>query len=258
METIQITNDQFQQALAWINGQASTLGEKEVLQMLRTMTDAFRANCRRLREGPVPRFRGITTSPLSLSAILAEAGIETPPAPAEIAPVPQVAEQPAALTPEAEVMQEVQACSKLDSVLLLNAIAYVGAIAGYPVTQSRAQIILYCFYGSRLGAGKERLGIEHPQMWKYGPVFPRAFKRSSIDDRGLCEESYNALMEKDTALMASLSAKTQAMMATPMSDLNAVHRGAGSPYAHVLSQFPDKWGTQIPDEEIAAFFRSKQ
>ena len=257
MEAIQITNDQFQQAIAWINGQASTLGEKEVLQMLRTVTDAFRANCRRLREGPVPRFRGITASPLSLSAIMAEAGIEAPP-PVESTPDPQEAEQPAVLTPEAEVMHEVQECSKLDSVLLLNAIAYVGAIAGFPVTQSRAQIILYCFYGSRLGAGKERLGIEHPQMWKYGPVFPRAFKRSSIEDRGLCEESYNALMEKDTALMASLSAKTQAMMATPMADLNAVHRGAGSPYAHVLSQFPDKWGTQIPDEEIAAFFRSKQ
>lgn len=257
MEAIQITNDQFQQALAWINGQASTLGEKEVLQMLRTVTDAFRANCRRLREGPVPRFRGITPGPLSLSAIMAEAGIEAPP-PVESTPAPQESEQPAVLTPEAEVMHEVQECSKLDSVLLLNAIAYVGAIAGYPVTQSRAQIILYCFYGSRLGAGKERLGIEHPQMWKYGPVFPRAFKRSSIDDRGLCEESYNALMEKDTALMASLSAKTQAMMATPMADLNAVHKGAGSPYAHTLSQFPDKWGTQIPDEEIAAFFRSKQ
>lgn len=254
METIQITNEEIQQALAWLNGQASTLGEKEVLLMLRTLTDAFRENCQRLRSGPIPRFRSLRHLPKSVLALPEggeEDGSDGPPF--EVANT-----EDGTPTPEAAVMREVENCSALDSVSLVNAIAYVGAMAGYPVTQSRAQIILYCFYGSRLGAGKERLGIEHPQMWKYGPVFPRAFKRSSIGDRILCEESYKALMEKDTALMASLSAKTQAMMATPMADLNAVHRGEGSPYAHVLSQYPEKWGTQIPDEEIAEFFRQGQ
>ena len=47
------------------------------------------------------------------------------------------------------------------------------------------------------------------------------------------------------------------MMATPMADLNAVHKGAKSPYGKMVARFPDKWGTQIPDEEIEAFFRER-
>ena len=263
MDTINITSEQFQQALSWINGQASTLGEKEVLAMLRTLTEGFRENCRRLRPGPVPRIRGLTLHPLSLTALMQEsaAGEEgiapSMPAVPVIAgtPVPAPDVPPEALTPEMQVMREVGMQSALDSVLLINSIAYVGATAGYPVSQSRAQIILYCLYGSRLGAGEERLPIEHPQMWRYGPVFPRAYKRGSIGDRAACEEAFSALLEGDPALVAALSSKTHAMMATPMYDLDAVHKGAQSPYGRTKAKHPGKWGVQIPDEEIAAFFR---
>ena len=252
MEQIVITDEKFRQALCWINGQASTLGEKEVSEMLRSLTNGFRENCRRLRPGPIPRFRSLTPSPLSLSALMAEALPEEAACP--VVPLPETPKEEINDEPSSEVNEP--PC-RLDSVLLLNSIAYVSAMAGYQVTQSRAQIILYCLYGSRLGAGKDRLDIEHPQMWKYGPVFPRAFKRSNIDDRGICEESYNGLMGAYPSLLTSLSTKTQAMMATPMADLNAVHKGAGSPYARTLMKYPEKWGTQIPDEEIAAFFRKR-
>ena len=164
---------------------------------------------------------------------------------------------PAALTPEQAVMEKVAQESRLDSVLLINSIAYVGALAGYPLTQSKAQIILYCLYGARLGAGMERLPIEHPQVWKYGPVFPRAYKRGSIEDRGACEGSYQELLEREPAILTALSTKTQSMMATPMADLNAVHKSAQSPYGRTKARYPEKWGAQIPDEEIAAFFKSR-
>ena len=163
----------------------------------------------------------------------------------------------ARLTPEQAVMEQVAEESRLDSVLLINSIAYVGGMAGYPLTQSKAQIILYCLYGSRLGAGEVRIPIEHPQVWKYGPVFPRAYKRGSIEDRSACEASYRELMESEPVLLTALSTKTQSMMATPMADLNAVHKSAQSPYGRTKALFPDKWGVQIPDEEIAAFFRMR-
>ena len=245
METLQITGEEFLQAQRWLNGEASTLGEREVLSMLRSLNDAFRANCKGLRPGPVPRFPRLGSLPegyLKLIGAIPDGDCEEPSAPA---------------TPEEAVMREVKECSALDSVQLLNSIAYVGSVAGYPPTQSRAQIILYCFYGARLGAGKGRLAIEHPQMWRYGPVFPRAFKCSRLEDRAACEADYNALMERDTELMAALSAKTQAMMATPMADLNAVHKGEGSPYGRTLKLNPEKWGIRIPDEEIAEFFRTR-
>ena len=279
MDTINITPERFQQALAWMNGQASTLGEQEVLQMLRCLTGRFQENCRALRTGPVARFRNLTlkTHPLSLTAIIAEteeriveekageAAAQTDENPflrellSEEEPVVEVRQEaaPAALTPEQAVMEKVAQESRLDSVLLINSIAYVGALAGYPLTQSKAQIILYCLYGARLGAGMERLPIEHPQVWKYGPVFPRAYKRGSIEDRGACEGSYQELLEKEPAILTALSTKTQSMMATPMADLNAVHKSAQSPYGRTKARFPEKWGTQIPDEEIAAFFKSR-
>ena len=278
METINITPERFQQALAWMNGQASTLGEQEVLQMLRSLTGRFQENCRTLRPGPVARFRHLTLTPhpLSLTAIIAEtekklaekkpedAAIETDENPflkellAEEEPVVAVAKEalPVTLTPEQAVMEKVAQESRLDSVLLINSIAYVGALAGYPLTQSKAQIILYCLYGARLGAGEDRLPIEHPQVWKYGPVFPRAYKRGSIEDRGACESSYQELLDQEPTILTELSTKTQSMMATPMADLNAVHKSAHSPYGKTKARFPDKWGTQIPDEEIAEFFRS--
>lgn len=279
METLNITPERFRQALAWMNGQASTLGEKEVLQMLRTLTGRFQENCRALRPGPVARFRNLrlTPHPLSLTAIIAETEARMEAAAEEEAPA-QTDENPflkelledsegekvavspvessAPLTPEQAVMEKVAKESLLDSVLLINSIAHVGAAAGYPLTQSKAQIILYCLYGARLGAGEERLPIEHPQVWKYGPVFPRAYKRGQIEDRGACEDAYHLLMESEPALLTALSTKTQSMMATPMADLNAVHKSAQSPYGRTRARFPEKWGTQIPDEEIAAFFRT--
>ena len=283
METLNITPERFQQALAWINGQPSTLGEKEVLEMLRSLTAAYQENCRRLRPGPVPRFRNLRLAPhpLSLTALMAEAKAQSaapesspenenpylkelladdaPKASQEAANVPGepsvTLQEP--LTPEQEVMAQVAEESRLDSVLLINSIAHVGAAAGYPVTQSRAQIILYCLYGTSLASTGERLAIEHPQMWKYGPVFPRAYKRGNIEDLTICAESYHELMATQPDLLTRLSTKTQSMMATSMADLNAVHKGAKSPYGKMVAKFPDKWGTQIPDEDIAAFFRSR-
>lgn len=263
METLNITPERFQQAMAWMNGQASTLGEQEVLQMLRSLTGRFQENCKALRPGPVARFRNLrlTPHPLSLTAIIAEAEARMEKEPGEETPVrtdenpflkelledtgeekeaSDPAAPPAVLTPEQTVMEKVAAESRLDSVLLINAIAYVGVTSGYPLTQSKAQLILYCLYGARLGAGLDRLPIEHPQMWKYGPVFPRAFKKSSIEDRAACEESYLALLEGEPVLMGALTAKTEAMMATPMADLNAVHKSAQSPYGKTKARFPEK------------------
>lgn len=278
MDTINISSERFQQALAWMNGQASTLGEQEVLQMLRSLTGRFQENCRALRPGPVARFRNLTLMPhpLSLTAIIAEtekklaekkpdeAAVETDENPflkellAEEEPVVAAVKEasPVTLTPEQAVMEKVAQENRLDSVLLINAIACVGAASGWPLTQSKAQLILFCLYGERLGAGLDRLPIEHPQVWKYGPVFPRAYKRGSIEDRAACEASFQELQDREPVTLTDLSAKTRSMMATPMADLNAVHKSARSPWGRTKARFPEKWGAQIPDEEIAEFFRS--
>ena len=282
METLNITPERFQQALAWMNGKPSTLGEKEVLQLLRSLTGRFQENCRTLRPGPVAIFRNLRLRPhpLSMTAIMAETDerLEKEKAEAEEAAKAEAGqgenpylkdllseedtledapkEPSVEPTPEQAVMEKVAEENRLDSVLLINAIAYIAVMAGCPLTQSKAQIILYCLYGVHLAAG-ERLPMEHPQVWKYGPVFPRAYKRGALEDRSSCESAYNELLEKDPGLLQELSAKTHAMMATPMADLNAVHKSERSPYGKTKARCPEKWGVQIPDEEIAEFFRKK-
>ena len=99
--------------------------------------------------------------------------------------------------------------------------------------------------------------MEHPQVWKYGPVFPRAFKRGDPEDRAACEAAYGELLQRAPALLVEISTRTQAMMGTPMADLNAVHKGERSPYGKTRARYPEKWGMPIPDEEIAEFFRMK-
>ena len=272
METITITNERFQQALAWMNGQASTLGENEVLEILRSLTGRFQENCRALRPGPVALFRNLHVKPhpLSLSAIYAETEERIIKEEAE-RPIPATDENPflkelmedtpsvtpVEPTPEQQVMDTVAEESRLDSAVLLNSISCVASMSGFTLTMSKAQLILYCLYGCRLGAGFERIPIEHPQVWKYGPVFPRAYKRSHIDDTDACAKSYQELMETDPVLLAALTHKTHSMMATPMADLNAVHKSPQSPYGVTRAQSPDKWGAQIPDELIGEFFEDK-
>lgn len=282
METLNITPERFQQALAWMNGKPSTLGEKEVLQLLRSLTGRFQENCRALRPGPVAVFRNLRLRPhpLSMTAIMQETDerLEKEKAEAEEAakaeagqgekpylkdllaeedPADDAPKEPSVEpTPEQAVMEKVAEENRLDSVLLINAIAYIAGMAGCPLTQSKAQIILYCLYGAHLAAG-ERLPMEHPQVWKYGPVFPRAYKRGDLGDRAACEAAYGELLQKEPNLLVEIATRTQAMMGTPMADLNAVHKGEKSPYGKTRERFPEKWGMQIPDEEIAEFFRKK-
>lgn len=265
MEPLTVSNETFQQAICWINGEESDLHEKDVRELIMTLSNGFRSAFRRMHpDGPVPRLRTYMPNPLSLSSLMGEA-VGRQPKEAEVKTPVQAVEReerpeppreeavpPPAAVPDVEKGQEPAA---LDSVALVNAIGYVSMRSGVQMTQSRAQIILYCLYGSRLGAGKERLGIEHPQMWKYGPVFPRAYKRSSLGDFRTCETSYRELAERFPDVLTRLEAKTSSMMNTAMCDLSAVHKGERSPYGRLLRRNPSRWGLQIPDEDIAKFFK---
>ena len=126
--------------------------------------------------------------------------------------------------------------------------------AGYRLSMSKAQLILWCLYGSFLASDKGRLEIEQPQVWKYGPVFPAAYRKGNINDRRICEAAWNNLNEANPFVAGCLKTKTHAMMGTPMKELESIHKSARSPYGKMTRKEPDKWGMRIPDEEIRAFF----
>ncbi len=258
MKPLVISNEEFQQALNWINGQQPSLQQESVREMVGSLVRSFRQRITLENPGvPVPRLRKPATSPLSLRSLLGDE------ADTILKDMKEIQSRCEAITHTEQLAGFVQEdgsplrgehADLLDSVMLLDSIAHVSENAGYLVTQSKAQLILYCLYGCRLAYGGERLEIEHPQMWKYGPVFPRAYKKSHLGDSAACESAFMQLRNTVPDLCTALEAKTYSMMGTPMEDLNAAHKGPMSPYGRLLKENPQRWGLQIPDERIAEYF----
>ena len=251
MDALTYTPELFSGALDWINGRPSSLDEKTVKSFIDSLAKGFNHRFAVLHPLDLtPRSIPLGMKVPSLTAICGEEAAEL------VARVHRENKER-----EAERMQKTGAVEAkheerrtIDSVTLINSISHLATLAGSPVTSSRAQIILYCIYGSYLARNGARLEIEHPQVWKYGPVFPRAYKRGNLGDEGICHDAYAELLETQPDVATLVSDKTTALLYTPMADLNACHRGVSSPYGRTLKKNPEKWGTQIDDGLIADFF----
>lgn len=235
--TIEVMAD----ALRWINGEESSLDTEQVKEIVNRLGKEFRrAYLRRYPDGHAPWLHPVILSRLpSITDIAGE----------------EVARSLEQSRKRLEDMKRKTDSMKMDSVMLINAISHVAKVAGEGITESRAQMILYCVYGSHLAHTGERLDIEHPQAWKYGPVFPTAYNKGKLDDEALCCESYENLSNENPQLASLVWNKTSAMLRTPMVDLNICHKGKSSPYARTLASKSAKWGTQIDDSLIKTFFQ---
>lgn len=270
MEQITITADQIQDALNWINGEDSRMEEQEVKSVLDKLIAGFGRMFRiKHPTSPRPRFRPAVPSPLSLSAIMGEdctvlveqmrKDNERLQAERErnerLRAEALAAEKAAAEALEDDLpLADPPAAPKLDSVTLYNSIGFVSHRAGCEITQSRAQIILYCIYGSSLVSSEGRLDIEHPQAWKYGPVFPRAYSKGDLTDHERGRLDFENLRRDHGKLASLLEWKTTCLLHTSMADLNACHKGKTSPYGKTVAKNPDKWGVAIDDALIAEQF----
>lgn len=251
MEPIVITQERFAEALKWINGDQTDIPEKEVKQMIDSMAIGYRRRYRELFPfGTRPQLQSTMTNLPTIENICG-------PEAADLfkKAMQESRERAEKERLEAEAAREAE-LSKLDSVEMINSISHIAHQQGLPMTSSRAQLILFCIYGSHLAHTGCRLEIEHPQAWKYGPVFPRAYKRGALNDGSACAQSFEVLNEKSPEVADLLSWKTSSMLTTPMVDLNACHKGKGSPYGKTVSRNPDHWGVQIEDNLIQDFFRN--
>ena len=249
MEPVIITPERFSEALKWINGAQTDIAEKEVREMIDSMAVGYRRRYRELNPfGSRPHLQSTMTNLPTIENICGP----------EAADLFKKTMQESRERAEKERMEAEAAraaeLAKLDSVEMINSISHIARREGQQITSSRAQIILYCIYGSHLAHTGSRLEIEHPQAWKYGPVFPRAYKRGSLNDDNACAESFEVLNEKSPEVACLLRSKTSAMLTTPMVDLNACHKGKSSPYGKTISKNPDHWGVQIEDGLIMDFF----
>lgn len=159
----------------------------------------------------------------------------------------------------AEVIRDEEAMSskaspvELDSVILAKALRHMAAIEDKELTQSQIQCILYIAYGVRLAQKGERLIAEHPQMWQYGPVFPRAYNRLRKDSGDGADE-YDALRTGHPDIFAYLMNCFRRYAWTKACVLVSPHVADGSPWADTRKSSPDRWGARINDDLIREWF----
>lgn len=240
-----ITYKQLQQVAKWLYNEESTENENSVREVLDELSKLY--NIRYNHDHPVaeaaPRMRH---AGLKIPTMAAIAGKE---AAQEIMQIARTTKQAKPQEPVLLPFKMEEDKWKLDSVDVINAIAHVAYTSAMPLSSSKAQMILYTLYAKRLVSGK-RLDIEHPQAWKHGPIFPRAYSKGRIADHDACRQSYNAISEHDPQTANDISSATLAILFTPSKDLREAHMGEGSPYAKTLKQNQNKLGIVIPDEDI--------
>ena len=157
---------------------------------------------------------------------------------------------------EAEAPKDTVAACELDSFVLAKALSYMGVLEGHLLNMSQIQAILYISYGLWLATRGERLTKEHPQMWQFGPVFPRAYGRFRKDP-GDGKAEYEQLKAACPEVLEFLSERFHRHAWTRAGVLTAPHTAAGSPWAKTRKGSPDKWGAVIEDSVIREWFAAK-
>lgn len=146
--------------------------------------------------------------------------------------------------------------SEFDSLVLAKAIRHMGELESHPLNMSQIQIILYISYGIWLASTGERLTSEHPQVWQFGPVFPRAYSRIRKDP-GSGREEYETLRKSSPAVLEFLDRQFRRFGWTTAADASAPHTANGTPWAKARRRSPDRWGVPMEDGEIAEWFSER-
>ena len=246
MNTTLQQTDTYREVIAWLRGGDATPDEKMEGRFIDIVAQLVAEKLEKSSPRPRRRRADLPPSPLSIKAIMKEIGCST-----EImkpAEKPQVNEE----LKTTEVMPS-STDMPLDSVLLAKALQHMALIEGVQLTMSQIQTILYIAYGVNLAKHGERLTEEHPQMWQYGPVFPRVYAK-------LKKESSDGFDEYDTLLcqypdkFRFLSNCFRRFAWTKSCILTSPHVSQGSPWADTRKENPDRWGVRIEDELIREWF----
>lgn len=162
---------------------------------------------------------------------------------------PVVAEQEVKSGDEVKEVTSVE----MDSVVLAKTLRHMAVVEGIELSQSQIQSILYIAYGVRLAKKNERLTAEHPQMWQYGPVFPRAYNKLRKDASDGTDEYYSLKSEYPN-IFTYLENCFRRYAWTKACILVSPHLSEGSPWSDTRKANPDRWGARIEDELIREWF----
>ena len=142
---------------------------------------------------------------------------------------------------------------ELDSVVVAKALQWMASMHDIHLNGSQIQSILYNAYGVWLATKGERLLSEHPQVWQYGPVFPRAYKHLK-KNVGTGEVEYDMLQADHPSEFIFVTKCFQRFAWTSAAALSYPHTASGSPWKRSLDANPEKLGSRIDDELIREWF----
>ena len=198
------------------------------------------AERRRLRRSRMPE------SPISIKAIMKRIHEED-------ASLPSVATTEEDNLPWENEVKETVVKVGLDSVLVAKALQWMACTHEVSLNGSQIQTILYNAYGVWLATKGERLFEEHPQVWQYGPVFPRAYKhlKKNVGD-GKVE--FDMLRNEYPDRFEFIRRCFQRFAWTSAGVLCAPHTADGSPWKKTKEENSDKLGVRIEDELIRQWF----
>lgn len=141
----------------------------------------------------------------------------------------------------------------LDSVLVAKALQWMASTHEVSLNISQIQTILYNAYGVYLATKGERLISEHPQVWQYGPVFPRAYKHLKKNS-GNGQVEHDMLRNDSPDRYEFIRRCFMRYAWTSAGSLNAPHIAQDSPWKKTKDSNSDKLGVRIEDELIRQWF----
>ena len=241
---------------AWLRGGDSTpdpemenrfldiIAERVMVKMGVKLSDeeaARRAEAERRRQ----RRSRMTESPISIKTIMKQIREEEaqaqPALPSEES-LPWENEAKPAAVPDS-----------LDSVLVAKALQWMASTHEVSLNISQIQTILYNAYGVYLATKGERLLSEHPQVWQYGPVFPRAYKHLK-KNAGNGQVEHDMLRNDSPDRYEFIRRCFMRFAWTSAGSLNAPHIAQDSPWKKTKDSNSDKLGVRIEDELIRQWF----
>ena len=235
---------------AWLRGGDMSSDPEMEEKFIEMIADAV------IAKTGIRRRARLNTSPLSIKALLQRAGMEDVAVPqiAESTPVPpKVAEVHVSSGKEKE---ETAPGWEIDSVMVAKTLSYMAYLEGWKLSMSYIQIIMYIAYGVWLARKHQRLFDEHPQVWQFGPVFPRVYNKFK---RGFDDSSeVYAMMQRDyPRQFCFLTNCYKRFGLEQTARLKAVHTADGTPWMSTKKMNPDKLGVRIDDDLIEQWFEKR-
>ena len=265
------TRESYREVLSWLRGGDTTpdpVMEDRFLSVITSMVQERLKSEEQLgREAEARRraeVRRNYKNPLSLRSIMTEmqengeidcsydelfhkeAAIPSAAPAAPVEPVP-VQETPKPGDPQA---------GEYDSVAIGKAFRYIGISGDHTLNMSQIQILMYITYGLYLASTGKRLTGEHPQMWQFGPVFPRAYNKIRKDGSDGKAE-YDTIAATNPRLAEFMLDQFHRFGFMSASLATVPHISDGSPWAKTRKGSPDKWGVTIADSDIREWFAAK-